>query len=354
MTHSLPDPNFFSDASSADMAHASYDESLSHLVVRNEAFFEATIDRLLFKNLLEIITPALEASGYAANLENILYALEQTTIGIRSFESKKTDEPTKIKKFIPAVFFKLPKKTEQGFLLSEFYREINRYEVELRELKTARNAPADEQNLNDTKELAHLRAQNQHLNQKLLDLTEHLHHLSSELDGIKKTSEQSTAVLPADMLVGDVLKVDFERETVTLQLNSAQRQIPWAAFEIGLPRVGAKVLWFDDKISNSGMKVSLLENPAFFFELELATMLHFAQDQVKIRTQNRTEFVFALTKINFGHHAQNLPKGSILLVKKFQQSLVSATVLASSDHDKFISPLKEAFLKFDIRDSVKD
>ncbi len=345
MNQTLPDRNFFSEASNADMTQATLDESLSHLVVRNEEYFEATVDRLLFKNLLEIITPALEAAGYAANFENILFTLEQTVIGIRSLEINTAGQTAKIKKFLPALFFRLPKRKETGPLLSEFYREINRYEIELKEIKSAKTEKSPQE---DPKQLETLRLQNQILSQKLFDLSQHLQNISQQLDGLKKSNEKDALVLPQGLRVGEVLKIDYERQTVAVAIESSQRQIPWHLFDKGLPRNGGHILW-----NQVLEKVILIEEPEHLFSLEMATVLHVESDQIKCRTQSRKEFILASEKIHLKTDISENLLGSSILLKTFKGVPLGGSLLTKSFDMDFVSPVKEAFLKFDIRDNLK-
>lgn len=275
-----------------DLSRASYAPELSSTDLdADTGRFHATMDRVVFKKPLEIITMVLEANGFVINLENLLACFDSYTLGakIKMGEKYQAEQRPAPRHFLPCVQFELPNRSKKGALLKQFYAEIESYEMEIARLqdgdpkKAGEKAKSREQ---IKKEMERLLAENSKLKSQVGELSQKLAEAVKTQVTVERALE-SHNIIPPQLRSATVREINFHDRTILLKANRSSLSLPMALLR-SMPAVGDPCLVHIDEGRILGAFFYNKEGRAF--TQELADVLYVGEGFCKLRTSRRRMF----------------------------------------------------------------
>lgn len=281
------------DAERCKMEKASYSNELSHIGLDTETLkFHATLNNVRFKKLSLLVRSVLEANAYSINLENMLACLDTMYLGIFT-HSDDGDGDVNVKTYADCLQFQLPAKKNVGDILKLFYGEIEMYEKELLELRSAKIQKLSQRQQKDIlHENDKLKAQNEDLKDRLAELTEHLDK-TKELQQSALQALDDKQMLPPELKMGVVRSINYEDRTASIKTLKKNFVVPAMLFT-SAPTVGAKCLIkvADDQPE----RVHVYENGGVTFETRTAKVMYIKEQRLKLRDDKRDIWVLKLHK----------------------------------------------------------
>jgi hypothetical protein len=298
-------------AEECDLSHATLSPELSATGMDQAAGrFFATVDKVNFRSVAEIVGTVLEAHHFALNLENLLACLEQFQIGAR-VRLKSTGFPPVAKAFYPCVQFQLPAKSRVGPLLSKLYEEVERYQAELHGLRQRVTEVEESATVAKLqRENKKLQKENQELCDRLLDCTQRLARLErAQKDTAQALQEQN--LLPAHIRFATVQVVDWDRRVVTLKAGPAAFDL-WLCNLAAVPRPDQICLVRFQDGNAEGM--FLTEGEAVFPAAQMSSVLFVEGDTCKVRDESRREWCIQAQNPREQETLQRLFRGDRLVL----------------------------------------
>jgi hypothetical protein len=326
------------DETRADIDGAKWNKQLSYMGHNTQLdAFEGTIDKLIFKDLNDLVTKVLEANGYVLNIENMLACLDQFKIGVRTALNDNQEEgegPIKIKHYMPCVQFFLPSKKSSGKLLSVFYREIEAYEAKITDLEKSKTRRPKSQ----ADDPLTLKRENQELRQEINALRHKIKELSRELHGMKRSNDQASRtievqkLLPPNIRTGSVRSIDLDKRSVLVK--SGRTSINVLLKDLGgIPHLNAKCLVRIVEGQVTG--AFLYEKPAEPFTKRIADVLFYSKEGLKVRDQLRNDWVVSAKKLEQMGIKEIFVRHERVLLKIHSTRLISIESLARVNEDLF-------------------
>ena len=273
-----------------DISAAVQSDQLSSIgLEQHGGSFVATIDKLGFRQLVEIVTTVLTANGYSTNLENLLACLDRLRLAMRVRFTQKSSmqSPPRAKLFLPCIKFEFPVKDNIGPLLSKFYSEIELYESEIARLQVKEGKTEDRSTRQLKKENEKLEKENENLRAKLAELSRELSLLRQEHKDLSQAFE-SQKLLPKNVRSAIVIHVNFKSRHIELKSGSTKFQVPLANLH-AVPEKGQSCLVsiVDGQVEG----VFFHSETSMPLEVRLAQILYVEDDVCKIRDESRRHWL---------------------------------------------------------------
>lgn len=313
------------DEKECDLSRATYTATVSSIGVdEGKHFFWATMDKVLFKHPVEVITTVLQANGYVVNLENLLGCLEKMTFAIRTKPTNKLNKKQQpvVRNFNFCVHFPLPEKKRVGELLKLFYEEIEAYESALATLQGKSLSKGGSK-----KELtvAELREENAALHGENEALKAELKAMANKLAELKHRNEHASAtiesqnLLPDKMRIAKVRAINVEERHVALKSAGTTFHVPLATLPT-VPEVGTKCLVHVEAGMVKG--AFFYEKAGIPYKIRLGEVLHVKQDVCKLRDDSRRTWILRARNDFEQEQIRKLRRETKLLLYLFKNTIV--------------------------------
>ncbi len=318
-------------AEECDLSHATLSAELSATGL-DEATgrFFATVDRVNFRSIAEIVGTVLDANHFALNLENQLACLEQFQLGLR-VRLKSSGFPPVARAFYPCIQFQLPQKSRVGPLLQKLYEEVERYHSELSGLR-ARVAEVEQ-----SAAVAKLQRENKKLQKENQELTDRLLECKELLARLERAQKDTTQalidqnLLPANIRFAEVQSVAWDRRVVTLAAGPAAFDLSLGDLTI-VPKQGMSCLVrFED---GNAVDLFVAEGEAELPASRMAGVLFVEGDLVKVRDEARREWCIQAHTPRELSIIQGLFRGDRLILSFHGENLLGFRPCPSSDPNR--------------------
>ncbi len=326
-----------------DLSKATYSADLSSTDLDAETLrFHATMDRVVFKKPLEIVTRVLEANGYVINLENLLGCLDHFTLGAKvklgdKFQPEQVAVP---RNFMPCIQFELPNKSKKGFLLKQFYAEIESYEQEIARLQDGDGAKAGEKAKSREqlrRDIERLLADNSKLRSEVNDLTQKL----SEAIKIQVTATralESHNIIPPQLRMANVREISLRDRTLLLKSGRTNIPLPMILLQ-SLPEIGDPCLVHIADGKTIG--AFFYHKPGRAFATEIAEVLFAGEGFCKVRDGRRK--IFNLTPQNDLEQSilKNMRRGEKIMIHSIDGYMIRFEELTMPVEAHFAESVQE-------------
>lgn len=340
-----------------DLTKASYAPELTSTDLDEDTGrFHATVDRVLFKKPLEIVTKVLEANGFVINLENLLAALDHFTLvtKISLNERFQAEQTPSVRHFLPCIQFELPNKSKKGSLLKQFYAEIESYELEIARLqdgddkKPGEKAKSREQL---KREFERLQMENAKLKGQVGELSQKLGDAIKSQVSVERALE-SHNIIPPQLRAATVREINFHDRTILLKANRTNVPVPMALLH-ELPAIGDACLVHIEDSATRGVFFYQKEGRAF--DVEVAEVLYCGEDFCKIRNGQRRVFNLHAQNDVEKSIAARLKRGDKILLHSIDGHLIRFEDLRMPLSDRFTHRVQEqiALHQLEIMDAAQ-
>ena len=326
-------------AEECDLTHAALSTELSATGMDEAAGrFFATVDKVNFRSVAEIVGTVLEAQHYALNLENLLACLEQFQLGVR-VRLKSAGFPPVARSFYPCIQFQLPAKSRVGPLLQKLYEEVERYQSELnglrqRVVEVEESATAARLQRENKK----LQKANQELTDLLLDRTQQLSRLQqAHQDTERALADQN--LLPANIRFAEVQAVHWERRVVTLKAGRSSFDV-WLGNLSFVPQPGQSCLVRFQE--GCALGLFLADGEAVPPAARMACVLYVEGDLCKVRDSGRREWCISAMNPQEKEMITRLFRGDRLILYFHGENLMHFRPSPASDPARFRLRVQEA------------
>lgn len=314
-----------SAAGQCDLSRAVFSEELSAVKMDDSnGEFAATVDKLRFRQVVEVVTTLLKANGYTVNLENMLACLDEFSLGLWvKLVPRSVHRATPVaKSYAPCIRLRLPAKERVGSLLEAFYGEIEAYEAEIARLQALAYGKGDDNSeaspASLRRELQQAKQENQGLQGKISELAATVSQLQrSHADAARALAAQN--LLPANVRMAIVRAVDFNTRHVALRAGRASLEVPLANF-VAIPVVGQHC--FVTTHSKHVHGVFLFDHPGLAPECRLGHVLHVAAETCKLRDDGRRTWLFEAQNPTERALVLSLHRGDRLIVYLYDGQIV--------------------------------
>jgi hypothetical protein len=335
-----------------DLSQASFSASLSSTEMDEETQrFYVTIDKVLFKKPLEIVSTVLDAQGYALNLENLLACLDHFTIGTKvSVPSRQLQYPCpRAKTYMPCIEFPLPQKNKVGPILKRFYDEIANYEAELTKLR-GDESPSKKGKTNRDDDL---KKERDEFSQENRELKQELKSLKAELSAQIKTSRhahkalESQKIIPPNLRLATVRDIVINDRLIILKAGRTSIQLPIMLVHT-VPNVGDKGLVHIE--NGVVMGAYFYEGSGTALTPRVAKVLYADRFNCKIRDDARK-----VTLLNSKNQIEEdlftgLRRGDKVLAFRYQQAIIRLEPIPQTDDSIHIKRIHEDIALHQLRD----
>lgn len=337
-------------ADECDLSTAVLSERLSSIGFEGKGgTFTATIDKLGFRQLVEVVTTVLQANGYALNLENILACIDRLRLAARVRLTAKSaiEHPPKAKLFSPCIRFDLPVKDRIGPLLSKFYAEIDAYESEIARLQVREGKIEDRTVSQLKREIAQLNKENDGLRQKLAEVSRELALLRRDHTDLTQAFE-SQNLLPKNVRSATVTKLNFLSRHIELKSGLKTFQVPLASL-YGVPeeRQSCLVSVVDGQVEG----VLFHAEASTPLDVRMAKVLFVEDDVCKMRDESRRNWLLHAANPVERDLTHQLQRGDRVLLYFYNEHLVRLMPCSKSNAKQFTHNVQEAIARMDI-DSI--
>jgi hypothetical protein len=328
-----------------DLSKAAYNENLSFTDLEEESnTFSVSIDRVLFKKLIEVAHTVLNAGGYLINLENTLAVLDSLVIGTRVKLATKDlgSECPVVKHHIPTLQMKLPTKNRIGTLLGLFYDEIKSYEAEIARLSgTVKKGDSQKQ------DSAELTKENKKLVQENEDLKAQLELLLQKNACYEKLNKDASRALAEQNMLAPSLRnavvkeVNIKDRMIHLKSGRTSFMFP-LALTTTIPVIGENCLV---KIVDGNIR------GAFFYEGQggtmqprLAEVIYVKDGICKIRDGNRYEYIQKAANEAERLVINTFKRGHKILAYFYEHELIRFSAIETVTQDIYAEKIQEAIV----------
>lgn len=310
----------FTSEGDCELAKADFQLSLSSAEMDEDTkTFSVTYDRLLFQNPLVAITTILEKHGFVINLENILSCFDQMKMSVKGYVVAKEqgEDSPKVKGFIPTLSFNLPKKSNKGFLLSKFYKEIEAYEAEIQRVQKekvpdTKDAKEKEKLISRlNKSVSKLTSENEKLKIQTEDLANKLNQIKVSHKNIEKAL-QSGDVMPANIRLGVVKSISLIDRLITVRSGRKTLHVS-TSYLTSIPVIGEQcLLLFEEGHINGAYFYQSKGEP---FKYSTAQILAVENNQMKIRDSKRRTMVITAQSSEEEYILSTLKRGDEIMIQ---------------------------------------
>ncbi len=316
------------ESDQADLSKAGYAPDLSYTALDEESdTFTVTVDRVHFRQPLEVVLAVLEANGYAANFENLLSCFDTMVHSVRIRANERSSgDLLSARSFIPCISFQLPSKNKVGFLLKKFYAEIEAYELDIARLRAGEQDEAG--NKKQTREqmkrdLERLQNENARLQANIARLTEQLAHAMKSQAHVTKALE-SNNIIPPQLKPVLVREISLQERTITLKAGRTSYVLP-IFFLQTMPKIGDPCFLNikDDQIIDA----YFYENPGVEFQKDMAEVLHVEGDSCKLRDSQRQIHIWTVKNPQEAEVFTRLRRGSKVILSSMDGVLVKLSLV---------------------------
>lgn len=345
------EPRVLSDNGRADFSRASIGKSLSGVGYDKEGkFFYVTFDRVLFSDPASTIKAALDAHGFAPNLENILACLDSCVFGAYATMSGRggaDGSGDRVDEYAPCILFELPQKTKVGVLLQSFYDEIGKFASKTAEGSASWLPSPDAKALKDLRaEAAELREKNKRLQEQVSALTLQLSREQRSLSRVERALD-SQRVLPDNVRICRVERVDLKRRVVKVSCNRKSFELPTHILD-RVPELQARCLIaFEGEDVPAGV-ILLDRNEADNVESRVAELLYVEGDSFKARDSRRNEIQVRAVNPMEAHTIMALSRGMKVIVSISEGYVVRFAVLGAAHPAEFATRVREQLIVHEI------
>jgi hypothetical protein len=337
-----PDLTFFT-SESVEFRAEDVDISNSYMDLdQSENAFKATLDRICFESIPDIVTKVLSNRGYHLNIENILASLDQAKFGVYSKNpnASQKDGKKKLNSYQYCLKLGFPSKNSSGSLLKLFYDEIAQLELELLKLKS------DKVQL----EKEHKKESLVKLKQNIKELKNENTHLKEQIRTLKKiqttlSQAQSPNVQLEELPIMETGKGEFrlalvlsnwvDEQFIKLRFDQGSFSYPLAKLA-AVPALKSQVLCY--LVENRVKQVFVFQEQESF-QISVGKVLFYQDYMVKIIDHNRNYKILS-TSNRIGLN-QRLKRGQSVLIYTYRDRLIKFSPIPQNNQKQWLNHLSE-------------
>lgn len=339
-----------------DLAKASYALSLSSTGLEEKSqTFHVTLDKVIFKKPVDIITTVLDANGYSLNLENMLACFDELKLGVKAQLSGKAHGAALpvVKEFLPCLQFQLPTMGKIGPILKRFYQEVKAYESQIERLEqgTQTKRSAKEKSPEQLqKEIDKLKSENSKLKAQVNELSARL-ALAAKSEANANKALEAQNIMPPNLRIATVREVNLQDRNLVLRSARSTYHLPMATVE-HLPLQGDRCLLHirDAK----AISAFFFESQGRKFDIDLAKVLFVGPELCKLRDSHRQIHIFHAKNSRETAILSSLKRHSKVLIYSIDQCLIKIEKVEKLPAYKFLRKIQEQIALSQIREQASD